>query len=104
MIPQHIFQIQLKLGKRTTYFANDILFFEAEVNYTRIHFVLDKSTSVIARTLSHVEGKVNTNTFIRINRKYLVNQKFIAKIGKTTALLTDGRTLPISRRKRGLIP
>ncbi|MEA5429465.1 MULTISPECIES: LytR/AlgR family response regulator transcription factor [Arcicella] len=99
MIPQHIFQVQFKLGKRATFFANDIIFFEGEINYTRIHFAMGK-TRLISKTLSNVEERVNANCFLRINRKYLVNQKFISKIGRKSIVLLDGRILPISRRKR----
>ncbi|MEA5258304.1 LytTR family DNA-binding domain-containing protein [Arcicella aquatica] len=102
MIPQHILPIQFKLGKRATFFANEIIFFEGEINYTRIHFAFGKS-KVIAKTLSKVEGKVNTDSFLRINRKYLVNQKFIREVDNYELILLDGRTLPISRRKRFLL-
>ncbi len=102
MITQPIYQTQFKLGKRTTFFANEILFFEGEINYTRIHFATGK-TKLLSKTLSNIEEKVNADCFLRINRKYLVNQKFITKIGRRSIILKDGRVLPISRRKRFVV-
>ena len=103
---QHIanhFGSPLVLGHRTKVFANEILFFEGDVNYTWIHFKSGKQT-IIARTLLFIEQKTNTENFIRINRKYLVNRKFIVEIGNDFVVLTDKTVLPISRRrKRGML-
>jgi DNA-binding LytR/AlgR family response regulator len=103
---QHIanyFGTPLTIGIRTKLFSNEILFFEGDINYTWVHFATGKQT-VIARTLLYIEQKTNTENFIRINRKYLVNRKFIAEVGNDFVVLTDSTVLPISRRrKRGFL-
>ncbi len=103
---QHItnyFGMPLILGSKTKLFSNEILFFEGDINYTWIHFKSGKQT-VIARTLLFIEQKTNTENFIRINRKYLVNRKFIVEVGNDFVVLTDKTVLPISRRrKRGML-
>jgi DNA-binding LytR/AlgR family response regulator len=103
---QHItnhFGTPLIIGIRTKLFSNEILFFEGDVNYTMIHFASGKQ-KMIARTLLYIEQKTGTENFIRINRKYLVNRKFIAEIGNDFVVLTDRTVLPISRRrKRGML-
>jgi DNA-binding LytR/AlgR family response regulator len=103
---QHItnyFGTPLIIGIRTKLYSNEILFFEGEVNYARIHFKSGKQ-KMIARTLLYIQNKINTENFIRINRKYLVNRKFITEIGADYVVLTDKTVLPISRRrKRGML-
>lgn len=103
---QHItnyFGMPLILGSKTKLFSNEILFFEGDINYTWIHFKSGKQT-VIARTLLFIEQKTNTENFISINRKYLVNRKFIVEVGNDFVVLIDKTVLPISRRrKRGML-
>ena len=102
-VTTNFFGIPLIIGNRTTLYSNEILFFEGDVNYTRIHFILGKQ-QVIARTLLFIEQKTNAENFIRISRKYLVNRKFIEEIGDGFVVLIDKTVLPISRRrKRGVL-
>jgi hypothetical protein len=97
------FGTPLIIGIRTKLYSNEILFFEGEVNYARIHFKSGKQR-VIARTLLYIQNKINTENFIRINRKYLVNRKFIVEVGEDFVVLSDKTVLPISRRrKRGML-
>lgn len=98
----NFFGTPLIIGNRTTLYSDEILFFEGDVNYTRIHFISGKQT-VIARTLLFIEQKTNAENFVRINRKYLVNRKFIEEIGDGFVVLIDKTVLPISRRKRGML-
>ncbi len=103
---QHItnhFGTPLILGGKTKLFSNEVLFFEGDVNYTWIHFHSGKQR-VIARTLLYIEQKTENENFIRINRKYLVNRKFIVEIKEGFVVLSDKTVLPISRRrKRGIL-
>lgn len=92
----------LILGHKTKLFANEILFFEGDVNYTWIHFHSGK-LRVIAKTLLHIEGRTKPENFIRVSRKHLVNRKFIAQIERDCVVLSDKTVLPISRRRRGSI-
>ena len=99
---QHItnyFGTPLIIGIRTKLFPNEILFFEGDVNYTWIHFSSGKQ-KVVARTLRYIEQKTNTENFIRISRKYLVNRKFIVEVGESFVVLSDKTVLAISRRRR----
>ena len=87
------------ISRRTTVYSNEILFFEGDINYTWIHFKSGKQ-KIIARTLLFIEQKTNSENFIRINRKYLVNRKFIVEIGDDFVVLIDKTVLPISRRRK----
>jgi DNA-binding LytR/AlgR family response regulator len=88
------------LGKYTTLFSNEILFFEGDINYTWIHYSMSSSKKVLSKTLSEVEEKVNSDNFVRVSRKHLVNRKFIVEIGKGYVVLSDKTVLPVSRRRR----
>jgi DNA-binding LytR/AlgR family response regulator len=92
----------LVLSHKTKLFANEILFFEGDINYTWIHFISGKQR-VIAKTLLHIEEKTISENFIRVSRKHLVNRKFIAEIERDCVVLSDKTVLPISRRRRGSI-
>ena len=98
-ITANLFGTPLIIGNRTTVYSNEILFFEGDVNYTWIHFISGKQR-VIARTLLYIEQKTDTENFIRISRKYLVNRKFIVEIGTNYVVLSNKMILPISRRRR----
>ena len=93
------YEIPLTIGSRTKLYSNEILFFEGEVNYARIHFKSGKQR-VIARTLLYIQNKIDTQSFIRINRKYLVNRKFIVEVNQDHVVLVDKTVLPFSRRRR----
>jgi DNA-binding LytR/AlgR family response regulator len=102
---QHIanyFGSPLVLGHKTKLFANEVLFFEGDVNYTWIHYKSGKQT-VIARTLLYVQQIAEAKNFIRVSRKHLVNRKFIAEIERDFVVLSDKTVLPISRRRRGSV-
>jgi DNA-binding LytR/AlgR family response regulator len=102
---QHIanyFGSPLVLGHKTKLFANEVLFFEGDVNYTWIHYKSGKQT-VIARTLLYVQQIAEAKNFIRVSRKHLVNRKFITEIERDCVVLSDKTVLPISRRRRGSV-
>ena len=98
-ITANLFGTPLIIGNRTMVYSNEILFFEGDINYTWIHFTSGKQ-QVIARTLLYIEQKTDTENFIRISRKYLVNRKFIMEIKEGFVVLSDKTVLPISRRRK----
>ena len=102
LITANHFGTPLIIGNRTKVYSNEILFFEGDVNYTWIHFTSGRQR-VIARTLLYIEQKTDTENFIRISRKYLVNRKFITEVGTDYVVLSNKIILPISRRRRGVL-
>jgi DNA-binding LytR/AlgR family response regulator len=90
------------LGKYMTLFSNEILFFEGDINYTWIHYSINSSKKVLAKTLSEIEDRINSAIFVRVSRKHLVNRKFIIEFGTDYVLLSDNTVLPVARRRRKL--
>ena len=90
------------LGKYTTLFANEVLYFEGEINYTNIHFTTGKR-KLLAKTLLTIENTIDSDAFVRISRKHLVNRKFIIEVGRDFVVLSNDLMLPIARRRRGVL-
>ena len=90
------------LGKFTTIFANEILYFEGEINYTHIHLTTGKP-KMLAKTLLTIENTIDSENFVRISRKHLVNRKFIVEVGRDFVVLSNDLMLPIARRRRGVL-
>jgi hypothetical protein len=89
----------LVLGHKTKLFANEVLFFQGDANYTKIHFLSGKP-KLIARTLPYIQQKTEDKMFTRISRKHLLNRKFIVEIGADFVVLSDKTILPIVRRRK----
>ncbi len=90
------------LGKFTTFFANEILYFEGDVNYTNVHLTTGKN-KMLSKTLLSVENTIASDAFVRISRKHLVNRKFIVEVGRDFVVLSNDLILPIARRRRGVL-
>ena len=98
----NLFGNPLVLGNKMTYYSNDILYFEGDINYTWIHFKSGKQ-KIVAHTLLFIQQKIESENFTRISRKHLVNRKFIKEVRDGFVILTDKTVLPISRRRRSTI-
>lgn len=83
---------------------NDILKLESESNYTILY--LENNKRIIAsKTLSVFEEKLQDANFIRIHRSYIINLTKLDGIehrdnGQYYAILSDGSSVEISRRKK----
>ena len=90
------------LGRCTTLFANEVLYFEGEINYTHIHLTTGRQ-KLLSKTLLTIENTIASDVFVRISRKHLVNRKFIVEIGRDFVVLSNNLTLPIARRRRRIL-
>lgn len=91
---------ELDVGGRTKLFTNDIAYFEADLNYTIIHLIIGKS-KIVATTLGHIQDRIqNKYTFVRPNRKYLVNIEYINSFSFEKMLLNNDLNINISRRRQ----
>lgn len=77
---------------------NDILFFESSGRYIIIHTKEEQSKMI--GTLNTIECQLSFSAtrFFRIHQSYLVNEKYIKNIERTSLLLFNGTELPISKR------
>ena len=79
-----------------------IRLFEAEGNYTRVHFGREKP--LINRSLGQLEARLDPRAFFRANRSQIINLKAVRRIhtwfgGGLMAELEDGQEVTLSRRR-----
>ena len=87
--------------KPVTLFYSDILFVESNDTEVWIHST-DGQKYRNKTPISQWENLLGIE-FVRIHRSFLVSRSHITKTDADTLTLTDGQTLPISRKFRGVI-
>lgn len=95
-----IFHLNINLNMRNLFQieGKNILFFEAESNYTTIHLRNGQkilSSFTLARYQEHFPG------FLRINRKHLLNPEYVLRVEpkRFRISMKDNRWFIISRRR-----
>lgn len=74
-------RLQVKSGDRTLLVDIDnVLYFEAKDKYTFLHTAEQKH--IVDSTIAELEGKLDTQSFVRIHRSTIVNIKYIREIVK----------------------
>ena len=73
---------------------SDILYLEADGNYTTIHLAAHKYT--LRSTLKNAEDQLPTDRFFRIHKSYIINLQEITKID-SSAVVVGKSLLPIGR-------
>ena len=82
--------------------VDDILYLQANGNYTQIHFI-DKRKSLIARTLKSFEHQLHHDQYFRSHQTYLVNINHVNKFYRGSGgylLLDSGDKIPVARSRR----
>lgn len=77
---------------------NDILWLEAEGNYTIIH-CLNTKRRLIRNVITDLHEQMDSRDFIRIHRSYVVNRKMISEYAPSFVLV-NGTKLPVGRTFR----
>jgi DNA-binding LytR/AlgR family response regulator len=75
-----------------------VAYFEADVNYTIIHYTIGK-TKIVATNIGRIQDLIG-NGFIRPNRAYLINLEYINSCLLGELLLQNNLKVNISRRKK----
>ena len=92
----------LGLSGREQIPTEEILYLQADVNYTTI-YTKGKTKHTLSFTLRKVEERICSSNFLRINRGLSINRNYLLKISqlKKEAYLTlsNGLVLPVSRRR-----
>lgn len=69
-----------------------------EVNGHNVTAFFDENEERVSGTLNDYERRLKNSGFIRVHKSFIVNFRHIKTIGKTV-VLTDGKTLPLSRNR-----
>lgn len=80
----------------------DVRLFESAGNYAKVYF--DNYKPLILKSLNALEERLDEHHFFRVNRKHIVNLKWIAKIepyfnGGLLLELKNGERVEVSRRQ-----
>ncbi|MGN1206052.1 MAG: LytR/AlgR family response regulator transcription factor [Eubacterium sp.] len=76
---------------------SDILFFEIYGHDLSVH-LKSGITHTFSGTLKKLEEDLHANTFIRAHKSYLVNMAHITKIARYEISLSNGESIPISKK------
>lgn len=96
-------QVFVKDGEKCWFVRlKDVSAFESEGNYVRVYF--DKYKPLILKSLNNLEQRLDTKSFFRANRKFIINLNWIESMeswfnGGLRVTLTDGKQIEISRRQ-----
>jgi two-component system LytT family response regulator len=86
--------------------VDDIRWIGAEENYVRI--CTGKESHLLRAAISHLEARLNPQTFLRVHRSAIVNLHFVKEVqsetdGDATVVLLDGERIAMSRSYRSRI-
>jgi two-component system, LytTR family, response regulator len=95
-------QPHLRLTHRINIPTDEIIYLEAEVNYTQVH-TCDNQKHISSFSLKNLEARIINSLFLRINKSYLVNPKYVKLMRglkrDSHIILINNLVLPVSRRK-----
>lgn len=77
--------------------SDHVLYIESDHNYTLIHQT-DANPTSIRKSLQQWSDELSAYGFIMIHRSCLINLLHVRYVENTSAVLTNGQTLPISRQ------
>jgi two-component system LytT family response regulator len=81
---------------------DEILYCEAEGNYTQIHLT-NGTKHLVSRTLKEYDDMLTEQDFFRIHNSYLINLNLIKNYVRGEGgyvVMTNGKSLDVSRRKK----
>ena len=85
---------------QVTYIALDKLkYIEGSGKAQMASIVGQAEPTELHKTMQELEEELEPQGFLRIHKGYLLNYRFIRRIGDNEVILTSGESLPVSRRK-----
>ena len=96
-------RVFLRDGDRSWFVTiGEIVFFEAEGNYARVHFGANRP--LIRTSLNALESRLDPAMFFRASRQHIVNLRFIEGVDagvddSYTVRMKGGHAVPVSRRQ-----
>lgn len=96
--PVPAFDLPTRSNGRIHVPVTDVLYFEGNGMYQVLYLQNGKREEIASR-MDHLEESLLEHGFLRIHKGYLVNYRWITRLDKSEATLSDGEKIPISRRK-----
>ncbi len=82
--------------------TGDIIYFEADENYTKVHTISGK-VLLVSRSIGDLEKTISPNTFFRIHRSYIVNLNFVKAFNRNDGYfvtMENGAKLDVAARRK----
>lgn len=81
---------------------SDILFIEADVNYSKFYFMNSDKTILSSKTLKEFETSLENLGFFRAHKSYLINLKHVVEYKKSSTCIKmkNGQEIPLSRQRK----
>ena len=96
------FVVQTSTGT-VTIPVESIQYIEGARKNQLIHTTRGDKPFIVNLTMKQLEDVFAPRAFLRVHTGYLVNYRYIRRLSNTDVILTDGTSLPVSRRKAGQI-
>jgi two-component system LytT family response regulator len=84
-------------GKYVRLHLDDVLFIESLGDYVK--FITAAKTYIVHSTLKNIDGKIQSNNFLKVHRSYIVNLNKIVDIDESNLVIND-KVIPVSRAHR----
>ena len=81
--------------------VNDILYLDADSNYTIFHLHTLKKI-VVSKSIKEFEELLNPHSFFRIHKSSIIHLKYLKEYSRVDgyyAVMTDNSSIPVSRRR-----
>lgn len=95
-------KLVIQLQNKTLFLTiKDILYLEADSNYTSIHMI-DGSKHLTSKTIKYFQEKLENYNFFRPHQSFLINVIHIIEYDKTenNIILLDKKEIPVSKNKK----
>ncbi|MFN3849079.1 MAG: LytR/AlgR family response regulator transcription factor [Spirosomataceae bacterium] len=90
------------VGGRLNVNPEEIIFLQADINYTRVFFT-DGKSKIVATNLGKLENRFANEGFFRPNKSYIVNLKHVSRFlheeQQAQIMMSNDVEIHISRRK-----
>lgn len=85
--------------------VSEVLYLQADSNYTRIHTVGGKAF-IVSKTLKDFETKLDPSLFVRVHHSFIANINEIMQLSKgepSSIKMNDGQIIPVSRSRKNAL-
>ncbi|TDO96140.1 LytR/AlgR family response regulator transcription factor [Flavobacterium sp. 245] len=92
----------VSIDKIELFKVSDVIFVESDSKYATF-YLIDGTQHVSNKNLIHYEGVLDSASFFRIHKSYIINIKYTSRIIKkdgSYCQLVNGKLLPIAKRKK----
>lgn len=80
--------------------SKNIVMFFSEARYTKALLADGRRTELSEKSLSFWEKELSDQFFLRVDKSYLLNCKYIQDVEESTVLLSNGQRVKLSRRRK----